>query len=171
MHAGAAAGLTVRIGRPDDEAALSRIDRATWSELTSPAPVPDGERPFFGGAYDTRPEDVLVAERDGVVVGWAKMDHPTPFPSSEHVWAITGLAVDPGAQGGGVGRALVEALIDAARSRGARRLTLRVFGPNERARRLYERCGFEVEGVLRGEFRAGDEYVDDYLMALDLTAT
>ena len=31
-------------------------------------------------------------------------------------------------------------------------------------------CGFEVEGVLRGEFLLGGRYVDDVLMALDLTA-
>jgi ribosomal protein S18 acetylase RimI-like enzyme len=158
--------VNVRLARPDDEAVLSRIDRATWSEWSSPAPPPATERPFFSG--DLRPEDVLVAERDGTVVGWAKIEHPTPFPSSAHVWTITGLAVDPAAQGKGVGRALVEALADEARSRGARRLTLRVFAPNEGARRLYERCGFEVEGVLKGEFKAGDDYVDDLLMALTL---
>jgi ribosomal protein S18 acetylase RimI-like enzyme len=167
VHAGTAAGLTIRLGRADDESALSRIDRATWSDLSSPAPPPDASTTFF--SERTLPQDVLVAERDGNIVGWAKIEHPTPFPSTEHVWTITGLAVDPAAQGGGVGRALVEALAEEARSRDARRLTLRVFAPNERARRLYERCGFEVEGVLRGEFRAGDEYVDDVLMALDLT--
>jgi RimJ/RimL family protein N-acetyltransferase len=44
-----------------------------------------------------------------------------------------------------------------------------VFAPNERARRLYERLGFEIEGVLRREFMVGDqEYVDDVLMARDL---
>jgi ribosomal protein S18 acetylase RimI-like enzyme len=166
VQAGTATGLTIRVGRPDDESALSRIDRATWSDLSSPAPLPDDSKPFFSAR--TLPEDVLVAERDGVVVGWAKIEHPTPFASSDHVWTITGLAVDPAAEGGGVGRALVEALADEARSRGARRLTLRVFAPNERARRLYKRCGFEVEGVLRGEFRAGDEYIDDVLMALTL---
>jgi ribosomal protein S18 acetylase RimI-like enzyme len=166
VHAGTAAGLTVRLARADDESVLSRIDRATWSDLSSPAPPPGADRPFF--SESTRPEDVLVAERDGVVAGWAKIEHPTPFPSSGHVWTITGLAVDPAAQGNGVGRALVEALADEARSRGARRLTLRVFAPNETARRLYERCGFEVEGILRGEFRAGDDYVDDIFMALTL---
>ena len=166
MHAGTAAGLTIRLGRPDDESALSRIDRATWSDLSSPAPPPEAAKPFF--SLRTRPEDVLVAERDGTIVGWAKIEHPTPFPSTDHVWTITGLAVDPAAQGAGVGRALVEALADEARARGARRLTLRVFAPNEVARRLYERCGFEVEGVLRGEFKAGDDYVDDILMALTL---
>jgi ribosomal protein S18 acetylase RimI-like enzyme len=163
VHAGTAAGLTVRLGRPDDESALSRIDRATWSDVSSPAPPPEGSRPFF--SERTLPQDVLVAERDGVVVGWAKIEHPTPFPASEHVWTITGLAVDPAAQGRGVGRALVEALAEEAEARGARRLTLRVFAPNEGARRLYERCGFEVEGVLRGEFKTGDDYVDDILMA------
>jgi ribosomal protein S18 acetylase RimI-like enzyme len=167
VHAGTAAGLTIRLGRPDDESVLSRIDRATWSDLSSPAPSPDASKSFFSDR--TLPPDVLVAERDGDVVGWARIEHPTPFPSSEHVWRITGLAVDPAAQGGGVGRALVEALADEARSRGARRLTLHVFAPNARARRLYDRCGFEVEGILRGEFRVGDRYVDDVLMALTLT--
>jgi ribosomal protein S18 acetylase RimI-like enzyme len=164
----AGAPIAIRLARTDDAAALARIDRATWTELTSPAPAADEMPPFFRDD-GPRPEDVLVAERDGRVVGWAKVEHPTPFPSSAHVWHVTGLAVDPDAQGTGVGRALVEALIDEARKRGGRRLTLRVFAPNEPARRLYERMGFEVEGVLRGEFRAGDDYVDDILMALDLT--
>jgi RimJ/RimL family protein N-acetyltransferase len=48
-------------------------------------------------------------------------------------------------------------------------MTLRVFAPNARARRLYERLGFEVEGVLRGEFRVADgTLVDDVLMAREL---
>ena len=38
------------------------------------------------------------------------------------------------------------------------------------ARGLYEAAGFEVEGVLRGEFLLEGDYVDDVLMALDLTA-
>src|SRR5258705_5310020 len=120
VRAGTAAGLTVRLGRPDDESALSRIDRATWSALSSPAPPPDASTTFF--SERTLPQDVLVAERDGDVVGWAKIEHPTPFPSSEHVWTITGLAVDPDAQGGGVALALVGALADESGSRGARRL-------------------------------------------------
>ena len=64
----------------------------------------------------------------------------------------------------------MEALIAEAGARGGRRMTLRVFSPNERAQRLYERLGFEVEGVLRGEFRVADgEFVDDVFMARDLT--
>ena len=57
-----------------------------------------------------------------------------------------------------------------ARSRGARKLSLRVLGGNVAARRLYEACGFTVEGVLREEFFLGGRYVDDVLMACLLDA-
>jgi len=167
VHAGAAADVTIRAARADDEAPLLAVDRATWSRYTSPAPAPPSG-PFFNER--TQPENVLVAELGGSVAGYGKIEHPTELPASEHVWHVTGLAVDPAAEGQGVGRALMEALIDEARAHGGRRITLRVFAPNERAQRLYRRLGFELEGTLRGEFKVGDdEYVDDLMMALDLT--
>jgi ribosomal protein S18 acetylase RimI-like enzyme len=155
--------VTIRPARADDEAPLLAIDRATWSPLSSPAPsAPQG--PFFNER--TTPDQVLVAEVDGRVAGWAKMEHPTELPASEHVWHVTGLAVDPEAEGRGAGRALMEGLMERAREQGGERMTLRVFARNERACRLYERLGFEVEGVLRGEFKNADgELVDDVFMA------
>jgi RimJ/RimL family protein N-acetyltransferase len=45
------------------------------------------------------------------------------------------------------------------------RITLRVLSTNPAARRLYESCGFVVEGVLRGEFLLEGREVDDVLMA------
>ena len=82
---------------------------------------------------------------------------------------VNGLAVDPSRRRVGVGRALIDAAAAEASARGARRLTLRVLGPNDAARRLYESAGFVVEGVQRGEFFLEGEYVDDVLMALDLS--
>lgn len=166
MHAGAAARLTTRRARSEDGGALLEIDRATWSSLSSPAAEPS-RGPFFN--QRTFPENVVVAELDGRPVGWGKIEHPTELPASGHVWHVTGLAVDPAFEGRGAGRALIGALIDLARERGGRRMTLRVFATNKRARRLYEQIGFEVEGVLRGEFMVGNgDYVDDVFMALDL---
>lgn len=49
-------------------------------------------------------------------------------------------------------------------------MTLRVLGPNQSARALYESCGFVLEGVLRGEFVLEGCEVDDELMALTLEA-
>jgi len=58
-----------------------------------------------------------VAERGGQVVGWAKIDHPTELPASEHVWHCNGFAVDPGSQGQGIGRALLDGMVAEARRR------------------------------------------------------
>ena len=143
-----------------------RIDRATWSMLTSPSPPPADGAPFFGTR--TRPADVLVAELGGTVAGYIAIRPPTELEASRHVQHVNGLAVDPALQGRGVGRALLEAAAAEAGRRGARRLTLRVLAPNVAARRLYESCGFVVEGVLSGEFNLDGRDVDDVLMARTL---
>lgn len=141
------------------------IHLATWTADVSPGGAPDPGEPLL------EPEtlqDVLVAEQDGAVVGYVRLDQPGPLPSHAHVFVINGLAVAPERQGAGVGGGLVVAALEEARRRGAGKVSLRVLAPNTRARRLYERCGFEVEGVLRREFLLGGEYVDDLLMARHL---
>ena len=155
--------ILVRLSRPDDAAELERIDRATWTQAVTPAPPPPSGSRFFGER--SAPDDVLVAELDGAVAGYALLGRATPLPASDHVVTIAGLAVDPAWQRRGVGRALVQAAVSEAERRGARRLTLRVLGPNVPARRLYAACGFVVDGILRGEFHLGGGDVDDVLMA------
>jgi ribosomal protein S18 acetylase RimI-like enzyme len=146
---------------------LQRIDAATCTEVVSPAPPPEPNGEFFGDG--TSPEQVLVAEVEDVPVGYVKVGpRYRRLSSAAHVHQISGLAVAPESQGHGVGRRLVMAAVDAARSRGARRLTLNVLGTNHVARRLYARCGFVVEGVQPGQFYLGGRYVDDVLLALDL---
>jgi ribosomal protein S18 acetylase RimI-like enzyme len=81
------------------------------------------------------------------------------------VLQLSGLAVHPRRQRSGAGRALVEAAVEQARDRGARKLSLRVLGVNTGARNLYQACGFVVEGILRAEFLLDGRYVDDVLMA------
>ncbi len=71
----------------------------------------------------------------------------------------------------GIGRQLVEAAVAECRRRGARKVSLRVLASNPGARRLYEGCRFEVEGVLRGEFVLQGSLLDDVLMARHLTAS
>jgi ribosomal protein S18 acetylase RimI-like enzyme len=159
---------TVRPATPEDEAALAALDQLTWSWRSSPAPAPPPGTPFFGDR--TQPEDVLVAAVDGAVAGYIRIG-ATSVVSNRHVVAITGLAVDPVRRGQGIGRALVDAAVREAAARGARRLTLRVLGPNATARALYERAGFVVEGVLREEFHLDGRFVDDVLMARDLTSS
>jgi ribosomal protein S18 acetylase RimI-like enzyme len=153
----------VRQARPEDQAALGRIDAATWTADVSPAPPPPAGAAFF--SERTRPADVLVAEIGGVVAGYAVLGQSIALASHAHVHQIRGLAVSPAHQRRGAGRRLVEASVEQARGRGARKLALRVLGSNVGARRLYESCGFGVEGVLRAEFFLAGHYVDDVLMA------
>ena len=65
-----------------------------------------------------------------------------------HVVELTKIMVHPSAQGSGLGRLVVEALIDRADSFGAELLTLGVRGNNHGAKALYEACGFLTWGVL-----------------------
>jgi ribosomal protein S18 acetylase RimI-like enzyme len=157
----------IRPAEPSDEAALAALDRATWSTLSSPAPLPGPGRAFFDES--NWPEDVLVAMVDGEIAGYVRLVRATPLAVSDHVLTVNGIAVDPARRRCGIGRALVAAAAREARERGARRLTLRVLDHNEAALALYESAGFVVEGVQRGEFLLDGEYRNDVLMALDLT--
>jgi ribosomal protein S18 acetylase RimI-like enzyme len=159
--------VVVRSARADDGPTLQRIDLATFDEDVSPAPRPQPGADFFGGRV--KPEDVLVAEVDGAVAGYLAVGPHYRLASSAHVVQIRGLAVTPECQGEGVGRRLVSEAVEVAKEHGARRLTLHVLASNETARRLYDSCGFVVEGVQREQFHLRGRYVDDILLALDLT--
>lgn len=153
---------TVRPATLADGPGLVEIDRVNHSPATSPGapPAPDAD-PW--ARHD--PDDVLVAEMNGAVVGYLTLGHPTSLATNTHVWQVQGLSVHPGAQRQGVARQLLRAGIAEAAGRGARRLTLRVLGTNPTARALYESEGFVVEGVQRGEFLIDGAEVDDVLMA------
>jgi ribosomal protein S18 acetylase RimI-like enzyme len=161
-----APAAAIRRADPLDDRALADIDRATWSSLASPAPRWTADRRFFDRGLD--PRDVLVAEVDGAVVGYTQLGAPTPLRSNDHVLELQGLAVLPAYRRRGIARRLVTAAIEEARSRGVRRLRLRVLAPNSDARRVYESVGFTVEGVLREEFLLDGSYVDDVLMAVEI---
>ncbi|MFE1292473.1 GNAT family N-acetyltransferase [Streptomyces sp. NPDC058751] len=153
----------IRTATSDDEDALGRIDRDTWSTLHAVMPRP---RPPYEPFYSERfgPRDHFVAELDGRLVGYVRLGFPTALACNAHVRQILGLAVADEARGAGVGRALLRAAREEARRQGARRITLRVLGHNVPARTLYESEGFVVEGILPGEFLLDGAYVDDVLM-------
>ncbi|MEU3253954.1 GNAT family N-acetyltransferase [Streptomyces sp. NPDC006997] len=156
----------VRRADPDDEEALAGVDLATWSSLHAVTPRPRPGAPFSSDRV--RPADHFVAERAGRVVGYVRLGRPTELASNAHVRRIQGLAVAREARGRGAGRALPRAAVAEARVRGARRISLRVLGPDAPARALYAAEGFVVEGVRPGESHLDGAYVDDVLMGRPL---
>ena len=74
---------------------------------------------------------------------------------SGHQSDVQTLAVAPTQQGRGLGRRLLEALIDEARQRDASEVLLEVRADNEAAQALYAAAGFERIAVRRGYYRPG----------------
>ncbi|GAB3283470.1 GNAT family N-acetyltransferase [Parasphingorhabdus pacifica] len=164
--------MRIRAAVRDDKRTLARITHAAWSWESAANPRPSPEDAFFDDLI--LPRDVLVAVQDGQVLGLVKLvpaalAAPKVAPAVTHVQEIRGFSVAPEHQGKGVGTALLHAVRREAAARGARRITLRVLGTNTRAQALYRRHGYQVEGTLRGELFLREKYVDDVLMALDLS--
>jgi ribosomal-protein-alanine N-acetyltransferase len=104
--------------------------RTYWSEL---------------GQLDTR--HYLVALDGAEVVGYAGL---CDYPDEAFVQTI---AVARDAQGRGIGRQLLQALLDEAARRRQRRVVLEVSADNARAIELYERFGFRRTGIRRGYYQ------------------
>jgi ribosomal protein S18 acetylase RimI-like enzyme len=77
-----------------------------------------------------------------------------------HVVGLAKIMVHPDARGLGLGRLVVEALIEGADSFGAELLTLGVRGNNHGAQALYEACGFISYGVLPNGVAVGHHRFD-----------
>jgi ribosomal protein S18 acetylase RimI-like enzyme len=156
--------VEVRAARASDEAQLARLDKVSWSPQSGfPSVIQQAGSVFF--LTESPPQAFLVAVIDGAVVGYIRLGSPMPLPENAHVMAVLGLAVAPDARRRGVATALLAAAEERARSRGARKLSLRTFSTNPDAIRLYTRFGFQREGRLRGEFLIDGQYVDDILLA------
>jgi ribosomal-protein-alanine N-acetyltransferase len=69
------------------------------------------------------------------------------------------IAVAPRAQGRGLGRALVDALVEEAVRRGCAQLFLEVRADNEPALRLYAAASFERNGVRRDYYGPGRDAI------------
>lgn len=78
-----------------------------------------------------------------------------------------GISVDAEYRGQGIGKALMQALINWATTHpSVHRIELEVFTDNFRAINLYVQLGFVVEGTKRNAYRKHGTFKDSYIMAL-----
>jgi len=113
-----------------DYIVLIQFDLAGWLHMV------------VGDGIDLGLSRVLV--RDGTPVGCALI--------AQRGWSsrLAAMAVVPEARGQGVGRVLMDRVMDEARARGQRRMVLEVIESNDVAVRLYKGCGFRVVRRLVG---------------------
>ena len=161
----------VRPADPGDAEALTRLAEAVSGEPEAWLISADGdwrsvgdERRYLKAVRRYPHAAVFVEERnDGAIIGRLSLARDS-HPASMHV-ADLGLMVAKDARRHGVGKALLAAAVDWARGSGVRKLELHVFPWNEPAIQLYERFGFEREGLRKRHYSRAGEYVDAILMA------
>jgi ribosomal-protein-alanine N-acetyltransferase len=84
----------------------------------------------------------------------------------QHEIDVHNLAVHPAYRRHGIGKALLEAVIEEARRQGASQVTLEVRKSNEAAQKLYQALGFSAKGVRTAYY--SDDGEDALIMALEL---
>jgi ribosomal protein S18 acetylase RimI-like enzyme len=84
-----------------------------------------------------------------------------------HKGVIWGMYVRAGARRAGIGRRLLEAILDLARQR-IELIQLTVVRDNAHARRLYASLGFVEYGIEKNALKQNGRYYDEVLMAKDL---
>jgi RimJ/RimL family protein N-acetyltransferase len=118
-----------------------------------------------------RPEGghlMLGAWRDDALLGAVALERDERT-KVRHIGHVVSMMVRESARGQGIGRALLDALIEAAREpAGLEMLTLTVTEVNAGAVRLYERSGFSRFGTLHKAIKVGGQYHDKVHMVLYL---
>jgi diamine N-acetyltransferase len=104
-----------------------------------------------------------LAECDGQLGGFVKLGPPElPVERQAEAIELRQFYLLHQWRGAGIANALMDWAMDEARARGAREMYLTVYTENHRARRFYERYGFEVVGPYR--FMVGKQADEDIIM-------
>jgi L-amino acid N-acyltransferase YncA len=136
-------GVAVRALQQEDWPAVRAIyeDGIRSGQATFETETPSWE------AWDAAHSELrLVAERDGSVVGWAALSPVSDRCCYQGVGEVS-VYVAEVARGGGVGRALLEQLVERSEDAGYWTLNAGMFPENEASRRLHKSCGFREVGV------------------------
>lgn len=139
--------------------AVAREER--YLAMLQAPPLDEVRRFVMESLEKRRPQFVALAGDE--CVGWCDVIEK-PRDVLKHS-GVLGMGVAQAHRGRGIGRALIERTLDDARAKGFTRIELTVRVDNERAKALYDKVGFEVEGLCRRHMRVRDAYYDSWLMA------
>ena len=160
---------------PDDAATLAAIGRQSFTETFGHLYSAENLNAFLASHSEANwrgelsdPRYVIrLGESEGQAVAYAKLG-PTslPFEVEEPTIELRQFYVLQPWHGAGIAGQLMDWVLAEARARGAEAIFLSVFVDNHRARRFYERHGFEPVG--RNDFKVGNQIDEDVIMRLRL---
>src|SRR5205823_5328853 len=106
---------------------------------------------------------VIAADASGLVVGWASLNPFNPREAYDRV-ADFSVYVERSWRGTGIGRRLLDHLIDLARTIGYHKMVLAALDHNAAGVGLYESAGFTRVGVYREQGQLDGRWVDVLIM-------
>lgn len=159
--------VTIRPARMEDAESLMRNANLVGAEqvyiMLERVDDIEAERRWLAG-FDGVRSVLFAADAAGEVVGSADC-HGGKFPKTDHVGDI-GIAIRDGWREVGLGRILMNRVLEWMRMRGLKKAELSVFASNSRACRLYESLGFHREGIRLRHVLIRGAYEDEILMGL-----
>ena len=123
--------------------------------------TPEERRQWLAARGPRHP--VYVAEAEEMIVGWSSLNVYNPRPAYQYV-ADFSIYIERGWRGKGMGRRLLEHLIEQARALGYHKMMLSAFPFNASGVALYERMGFTRAGVFHEMGQLDGRWVDTLIM-------
>lgn len=147
------AGISIRKAEPQDAKRLAEIAYSAWATsilplLTEKSGLREAERRRLSQSVADSLSRIIVAEVDGIAVGWCSR--------ASHRAYIPFLFVMPELQGNGLGTLLLQRMESILELEGAERVHLETPADNVRAVRFYERQGYRIL-ALRPDGRGAQE--------------
>lgn len=168
--------IVYRDATPADGDALDAMAQAVWIETFAHSVSAQDAATYLAQAYG--PSGQLIADlssgaarfrlalADDRVVGYAKLNPPWLPDAEPGAMQLSQIYVTGDQHGAGVGKALLDWTIAAARDAGATALLLTVWEENHRAAAFYRKHGFEHVGDYA--FAVGSQIDTDHIMRLAL---
>lgn len=142
--------------RADDLPELQGILKATEAFTAAEVEVAMELLEIVVGQPEQRDYEVAVAELLGKVAGYVLFG---PVPATAGNYNLYWIAVDPAAQGTGIGQRLLGYVEEAVCRRGGRMVCLETSsqGGYGRTRSFYEKAGYHLESRIRDFYKPGDD--------------
>ena len=163
--------VMLRNERPEDSAALIEYLRTTSAETPYLIREPEEititeaqENQFIQAKIDAERELMLVAFIDGKHIGNCSLMSIAPYKRYSHRCDVA-IALYKEFCGCGIGKAMLQTVLDVAKNIGYEQAELEVMAENKDAIAMYEKLGFEKFGTFPDNMKYADgSYMDAYWM-------
>jgi L-amino acid N-acyltransferase YncA len=168
--------MTIEPATAEDARAVAQIHVDAWraayvgivpDDYLASLSVDDREAMWREAIATGKPE-MLVARRDGRVIGWVSFDAARAKGAAADVGELWAIYLDPRHVATGAGRALWLGARQRLIERGFRSAVLWVLAGNTRAIRFYERAGFSLDPGSSQRFTLGGREIEELRCAMAL---